>query len=40
MLVNPIMVGNFTFPLIARRWVGLYDSSDLKDLSNDEIVGA
>ena len=23
MVVNPITVGNFAFPLIARRWVGL-----------------
>ena len=42
LVVNPITVGNFTFLLIARRWVRLQTLwwFWLKDLSIDEMVGA
>ena len=42
LVVNPITVGNFAFPFIARRWVGLQTLwwFRLKDLSIDEMVGA
>ena len=42
LVVNPITVGNFAFPLIARQWIGLQTlwRFRLKDLSIDEMVGA